>query len=87
MKQKSEVYHIFSLFKVQVENLLNTIIKTLRTDGGTEYKPIATHFPQIIHQTSCPYTPQQNGVAEHKYRHIIELSLATMTHTFIPHKY
>jgi Integrase core domain len=56
-KLKSEVCHIFSLFKAQVENLLNTTIKVLRTDKGTEYKPIASMFSQIVHQTTCPYTP------------------------------
>ncbi|KAJ4777852.1 polyprotein [Rhynchospora pubera] len=87
MKQKSEVSHIFSLFKAQVENLLNTTIKILRSDGGTEYKPITKFFPQIIHQTTCPYTPQQNGSAERKHRHIIELSLATMSYASIPSTY
>ncbi|KAJ4762199.1 Gag/pol [Rhynchospora pubera] len=87
MKQKSEVTHIFSNFKAQVENLLNTTIKILRSDGGTEYKPITKYFPQIVHQTSCPYTPQQNGNAERKHRHIIELSLATMSYASIPSLY
>ena len=87
MQHKSEVPHIFSLFKAQVENLLNHTIKTLRTDGGTEYKPIPTKFPKIIHQPTCPYTPQQNGVAERKHRHIIELSIAIMTQAFIPLSY
>lgn len=81
---KDEVPKVFSLFKCQIENLLNTTIKTLRTDGGTEFKPIPRLFPQIIHQTSCPYTPQQNGVAERKHRHIIELSLAIINHASIP---
>jgi hypothetical protein len=58
MKNKSEVPHLFSLFKSQVENLLDTIIKIQRTDGGTEYKPITKTFPQITHQVTCPYTPQ-----------------------------
>jgi hypothetical protein len=26
----------------------------------------------------CPYTPQQNGVAERKHRHIVELSHASI---------
>jgi hypothetical protein len=58
MKNKSEVCDIFSRFKCQIENLLSTNIKTLRTDGVTEYKPIATKFPQLVHETTCPYTPQ-----------------------------
>jgi hypothetical protein len=46
---KSEVCEIFSSFKAQVKNLLNTSIKIFRTDGGTKYKPIASKFPQILH--------------------------------------
>jgi hypothetical protein len=87
MKQNSEVCDIFSNFKCQIENLLNTTIKTLRTDDETKYKPISSKFPQIIHQTTCLYTPQQNGVAERKYRHIVELSLATISHASIPLKF
>ncbi|KAJ3691742.1 hypothetical protein LUZ61_020906 [Rhynchospora tenuis] len=87
LKQKSDVLNVFSLFKSQAENLLNTSIKTLRTDGGTEYKPVATKFPQIQHQTSCPYTPQQNGKAERKHRNIVELALAIMSQSSIPTLY
>jgi Integrase core domain len=67
MKHKSEVCHIFSLFKVQVEIFLEKNIMILRTDGGTEFKPILHKFPHLIHQEICSYTPQQNGVAERKY--------------------
>ncbi|KAJ4818128.1 hypothetical protein LUZ62_030694 [Rhynchospora pubera] len=84
LRTKDELPKVFSLFKQQVENLLNHTIKILRTDGGTEYKPLSRLFPQITYQTTCPYTPQQNGLAERMHRHIVELSLATMTHASIP---
>jgi hypothetical protein len=87
MKIKSEVPHLFSCFKSQVENLFSTKIKTLRTDGGTKYLPICNQHSHIIDQTSCPYTPEQNGLAERKHRHIMELSLAIMSHASLPSLY
>ncbi|KAJ4771019.1 Gag/pol [Rhynchospora pubera] len=84
LRTKDELPKVFALFKQQVENLLNHTIKILRTDGGTEYKPLSRLFPQITYQTTCPYTPQQNGLAERMHRYIVELSLATMTHASIP---
>lgn len=32
----------------------------------------------IIHQVSCPHTPQQNGIAERKHIHLVEISLTLM---------
>jgi hypothetical protein len=87
LKCKSDTLQAFTLFKAQVENLLNTTIKNLRSDGGGEFMPIAKAFPQLVHQISCPHTPQQNGAAERKHRQIIELSLATMSHSSIPIRY
>lgn len=84
LHSKDEVSHVFSLFKSQVENLLNSTIKILRTDGGTEFKPITCMFPSILHQTSCPYTPEQNGLAERKHRHVVELSLAITSQASLP---
>lgn len=36
---------------------------------------------------SCPYTPQQNGLAERKHRHLIELGLTMLFNSNIPLKY
>ncbi|GKV51884.1 hypothetical protein SLEP1_g58503 [Rubroshorea leprosula] len=41
----------------------------------------------IHHQSACPKTPKQNGVAERKHRNITELGLTMMFHANIPSKY
>ncbi|XP_010481078.1 PREDICTED: uncharacterized protein LOC104759901 [Camelina sativa] len=64
---------------------------TLISDNGGEYTShafkqyLANHG--IIHQTSCPYTPQQNGVAERKNRHLMEVARSMMFHTNIPKRF
>ena len=69
---KDEAFEKFKTYKAEVENQLERKIKALRLDRGGEYKSnefsdyCALHA--IIHQTSAPFTPQQNGVAERKNR-------------------
>ena len=38
----------------------------------------------IVHQNSCTYTPQQNGVAEQKKRHLLEVAHSLMISTSLP---
>ncbi|RVW87652.1 Retrovirus-related Pol polyprotein from transposon RE1 [Vitis vinifera] len=72
------VFRTFTEFLAYVDNQFSTSIKTLRTDSGGEY--LSTEFQAflaskgIIHQRSCPSTPQQNGVAERKNRHLLDVS-------------
>jgi Reverse transcriptase (RNA-dependent DNA polymerase)/gag-polypeptide of LTR copia-type/GAG-pre-integrase domain len=84
---KSDVKTIFAQFKVKVENLLSCSIKTLQCDGGAEFKPLMTQYPEISFQLSCPYTQEQNGMAERKHRHVVELGLANLIHADIPLKF
>ncbi|PKU70162.1 Retrovirus-related Pol polyprotein from transposon TNT 1-94 [Dendrobium catenatum] len=90
---KSDVFFQFVQFKTQVEKQTNYQIKCLRSDGGKEYlnSTFANFLNQhgIQHQTSCPYTPEQNGSAERKHRHLIEMTrtllhTASMPYTFWP---
>ncbi|KAJ8616209.1 hypothetical protein MRB53_035581 [Persea americana] len=38
----------------------------------------------IVHQMSCPYTPEQNGMAERKHRNVTELGLTMLFHGGVP---
>jgi histone deacetylase 1/2 len=40
-----------------------------------------------IHQTSCTDTPEQNGVAERKHRHIVETARSFLLSAFIPSEF
>lgn len=76
IKEKSDVYEKFVEFKQLVENQTGKRIKTLRTDNGTEY--LNDRMRQLMsksgirHETTTPYTPQQNGMAERMNRTLVE---------------
>jgi hypothetical protein len=86
--RKSDTLYVFMMFKKMVENLLSRTIKIIQSDGGGEFMSKAfTTFLQhhgIIHQISCPYTPQQNGVVERKHRHIVEMGLCLLSQSSLP---
>ncbi|KXJ83125.1 hypothetical protein RP20_CCG008961 [Aedes albopictus] len=60
-----------------MKNQFGRFPKCIRSDGGGEYSGSAlkTFFADngIVHQMSAPYSPQQNGVAERKNRHLKEM--------------
>ena len=69
LKSKDEAIEKFVLYKNEVENQLNKKIKVLRSDRGGEYElPFVDFCAQhgIIHETTAPYSPQSNEVAERK---------------------
>lgn len=38
----------------------------------------------IEHMTSCPYTPQQNGVVERKHKDVVEIAITLLIVVGLP---
>ncbi|GJY89782.1 putative RNA-directed DNA polymerase [Tanacetum coccineum] len=78
IKSKDEVPHFITVFYNLIENQFKRKIKVFRSDNGTEFvNQSVTKLCSdkgIIHQTSCVYTPQQNGIAERKHRHLLNVA-------------
>jgi hypothetical protein len=67
LKTKDEVFNKFQEFKVEIENLTNNKIKTLRTDNGGDYtsKEFVAFCKSagIRRELTIPHNPQHNGVS------------------------
>lgn len=91
MKNRSDVFRIFQEFYAEIKNQFNTTIKILRTDNAREYMSSQSQsfltLQGIIHQSSCAHTPQQNGVAERKNRHLVETALTLLLHHNVPSRF
>jgi hypothetical protein len=88
LKNKSETFAKFKIWKAEVENQTGRKIKCLRTDNGTEYRDgdflkfceehgIKRHF-------TVRKTPQQNGVAERLNRTITETARCLRLNVELP---
>lgn len=67
-------------------------VQTLRSDNALELG--GSHACQqffnahgILHQTTIPHTPQQNGVIERKHKHLLEVLRSLLFQSNLPTKY
>uniref|UniRef100_A0A2N9IH78 Integrase catalytic domain-containing protein n=1 Tax=Fagus sylvatica TaxID=28930 RepID=A0A2N9IH78_FAGSY len=90
LRHKSEVFPMFKLFLALVQTQFSATVKILRSDSGGEYMSHEfqsfLHSKGIISQRSCPYTPQQNGVAERKNRHLLDVVRTLLIESSVPPK-
>lgn len=88
LKSKDEVYLNIKVFFNLLKNQFGKTVKIFRSDNGTEFlnDNVDLFFKEngIIHQTSCTYTPQQNGIVERKHRHLLNVSRSLMFQGGIP---
>ncbi|GJR77919.1 retrovirus-related pol polyprotein from transposon TNT 1-94 [Tanacetum coccineum] len=86
---KDEALNMFKTYKAEVKNQPDKKIKILRSDKGGEYE--SNDFSKfcstsgIVHQTTAPYTPQQNRVTERKNRTLKNLINSILITSGAPH--
>lgn len=77
MKNKSEVAEHLQTFLKECDTAGHKV-KVFRSDGGREFdcNQVLTQLRNrgIEFRLTCPYTPEQNGVAEQSNRHVVELA-------------
>ena len=88
MKYKFEFYQIYRDFQSMVSTQFGYVIKVFRSDLGREYlkNEICEYMASLgtIHQTSCVDTPAQNGRAESKHRHLLDIARSLLLSASVP---
>ncbi|CAJ2653122.1 unnamed protein product [Trifolium pratense] len=86
MKYKSDVYSIFIQFKAVVEKYFNLPIISFFSDNGGEFIKLKSFLTNhgITHLSSPPHTPELNGTAERRHRHIVETGRTLLHHANLP---
>ncbi|KAM2634977.1 hypothetical protein EV1_025388 [Malus domestica] len=86
MRLKSETQGLLCSFIAWVQTQFKCVIKTIRADNGAEFTYLRPFFDSkgIVFHTSCPSTPQQNGVVERKHRHFLNVGRALRFQANLP---
>ena len=91
MKNRDELFSILQKFHAEVRTQFNTSIRILRSNNAKKYlfEPFYSFMSShgILHQSSCAYTPQQNGVVEHKNCHLVEITRTPLLHHKVPQRF
>ncbi|XP_070010349.1 uncharacterized protein [Nicotiana sylvestris] len=76
LNSKDESIVVLKFFIALIRTKFSSNVKVLRTANGGEFfnnqlKELLC-AEGITHQSTCPYTPQQNGVVERRHRYILD---------------
>ncbi|KAM0021620.1 putative RNA-directed DNA polymerase [Helianthus debilis subsp. tardiflorus] len=91
LKHKHEAGNCLIEFHKMVQVQFETNIKRIRCDNGGEFvsnKMLDFYAKNgIMLETTCPHTPQQNGVVERKHRHLLETARALKFEANLPTRF
>jgi transposase InsO family protein len=88
LKDRSQLFSVFQSFYAEISHQFNAELLTFQNDNAREY--LDGSFQQflesrdIIHQTSCIRTSQQNGIIERKNGPIQAIARALMLQMNVP---
>lgn len=87
LKTESGFYPVLTSFINLMQTQFPITIKVFQSYGGTEFfnNTIKIFFEAngTFHRLSCPYGSQQNGCAERKHCHIVEIGLVMLFHAHV----
>lgn len=88
LRSKSDVFQAWKKFQSAVERQTGQKVKVLRSDNGGEYtsaqfEEYLAHYG-IMHETTVPHSPAQNGVAERMNRTLVEMVRAMLLDGHLP---
>ena len=88
LKDKINVLDVIKKFFAEIMNQVSVTPKYLRTDNILKFTQTGIQSYcsslRIIHHTTCPRTSQQNGMAERKHRHILNVTRTIMLQVNVP---
>lgn len=88
LPNKQHTSKVLQDFYCYVQTQFKWCIKRIRTYNGREFvnTELTSFFSKfsIIHQTTCPYTPQQNGRIERRHINLLEMTRALLFRSHLP---
>ena len=91
LKHRSHLVPTFQTFHKMIQTQFSRTIKVFRSDNGQEYHDKS--FLSLLDSNGtlpyyfCPYTSQQNGHAERKLRHILDVVRTLLISASIPERF
>ncbi|MFS8004213.1 putative RNA-directed DNA polymerase [Helianthus anomalus] len=91
IKHKSDASKCLVNFCKMVEVQFEKYVKRVRCDNGGEFtsNEMINFYNEkgMLLETTCPHTPQQNGVVERKHRHLLETARALRFGAKLPKRF
>lgn len=91
LKRKFDVSTLLTQFLKMIKTQYSNVVHNIRSDNGGEYifNGFRSQLNQqgILQQLACPYTYEQNGLAEHKNRHIMSVVRCLLCGMHVPKSY
>lgn len=85
---ESQVVDLIIYFISYVQTQFKVTVEKIKSNNGSEYvnTRLQSHLSSlgIIHQTTCPNSPQQNGIAERKHQNLLNITRALKFQSQVP---